>query len=197
MIIQKADKGNSVVVIDHLKYVHKMEELLSERSKFDKSEINSKHTVNQDVRHLLDMELEIKSCLDFAKFTNVPQLIIMYLVFDLFYQQLVLVTTTLQNCLYQYLNSLLLMNTLSKIIFNFVKELLTKIQIYLWHPLIFCDCSRIYRWMKRLISVLIWFSIKRRKLKACLSNILNNYLHFLLSHLVFFLMMFTINRLMV
>ena len=37
--------------------------------------------------------------------------------------------------------------------------------------------------MKRLIFVLIWFSIKRRKLKACLSDILNNYLHFLLSHL--------------
>ena len=55
IIIQKADKGNSVVVIDRLKYVHKMEELLSERSKFVKIEFNSKHTVNQDVRHLLDM----------------------------------------------------------------------------------------------------------------------------------------------
>ena len=41
-----------------------MEELLSDRSKFVKIEFNSKHTVNQDVRHLLDMELEIKSCLD-------------------------------------------------------------------------------------------------------------------------------------
>ena len=64
MIIQKADKGNSFVVIDRLKYVHKMEELLSDRSKFVKIEFNSKHTVNQDIRHLLDMELEIKSCLD-------------------------------------------------------------------------------------------------------------------------------------
>ena len=50
--------------------------------------------------------------------------------FELFYQQLVLVTTTLQNLLYQYLNSLLLMNTLSKILFHFVKKLLTKTQIY-------------------------------------------------------------------
>ena len=64
IIIQKADKGNSVVVIDRLKYVRKMEELLSHRSKFVKIEFNSKHAVNQDVRHLLDMELEIKSCLD-------------------------------------------------------------------------------------------------------------------------------------
>ena len=41
-----------------------MEELLSDRSKFVKTEFNSKHTVNQDVRHLLDTELEIKSCSD-------------------------------------------------------------------------------------------------------------------------------------
>ena len=64
IIIQKADKVNSVVVIDRLKYIHKMEELLSDCSKFVKTEFNSKHTVNQDVRHLLDMESEIKSCLD-------------------------------------------------------------------------------------------------------------------------------------
>ena len=133
--------------------------------------------------------------MDFAKFTKVPQFMILYLLFDLFYQQLVLATTTFKIFLYQYLNSLLSMNTLSKIIFHFLKKLLTK--IYLWHPLIFIHCSQIYLWMKRLIFVLIWFSIKRRKLKACLSDILNNYLHFLLSHLVFFLMMFIINRLMV
>ena len=118
IIIQKADKGNRVVVIDRLKYVHKMEELLSDRSKFVQIEFNSKHTVNQDVRHLLDMELEIKSCLDdllnknylskddykyfnhvvvnqvlcmdFVKFIKVPQLMILYLLFDLFYQQLAL-----------------------------------------------------------------------------------------------------------
>ena len=128
---------------------------------------------------------------------TIPQLMILYLLVDLFYQQLVLVTTTLQNFLYQYLNSLLLMNTMSKIIFHFVKKLLTKTQIYLQHPLIFSHCLRIYRRMKQLIFLLTWFSIKRRKLKKCLSDILNNYLHFLLSHLVFFLMMFIINSLMV
>ena len=41
-----------------------MEELLSDRNKVVKIEFNSKHTVNQDIKHLLDMELEIKSCLD-------------------------------------------------------------------------------------------------------------------------------------
>ena len=38
IIIQNADKGNGVVVIDRLKYVRKMEELLSDRSKFVKIE---------------------------------------------------------------------------------------------------------------------------------------------------------------
>ena len=122
---------------------------------------------------------------------------ILCFLFNLFDQQLVLVTTTLQIFLYQYLNSLLLMNTTSKIFFHFVKKFLTKTQIHLWDLLTFSHCSQIYPWMKRLIFVLIWFSIKRRKLKACLSEISNNYLQFLLSHLVFFLMMFIINRLMV
>ena len=106
-IIQKPDKGNSVVVIDRLNYVRKMEELLNDRSRFVKMAFNSKHTVNQDIRHLLDVELEIKSCLDdflnknylskddykylkscssklgimyeLVKFTKVPQLMILYL----------------------------------------------------------------------------------------------------------------------
>ena len=38
IIIQNAGKGNSVVVIDRLKYVRKMEELLSDRSKSVKIE---------------------------------------------------------------------------------------------------------------------------------------------------------------
>ena len=41
-----------------------MEKLVSDCSKFVKVVFNWKHTVNQDIRHLLDMDLEIKSCLD-------------------------------------------------------------------------------------------------------------------------------------
>ena len=44
IIIQKADKGNRAAVVDCLKYVRKMEELLSDRSKLVKIEFNSKHT---------------------------------------------------------------------------------------------------------------------------------------------------------
>ena len=203
IIIQKADKGNSEVAIDRLKYVRKMEELLSDLSKFVKIEFNSKHTVNQDGRHLLDIELEIKSYLDDLLNKN-------YLSKD-DYKYLkpcsskpgimygfckIHKGTTVNNPVPPFppilsafgtcLNSLLLMNTLSKIHFHFVKKFLTQAQIYLWHLLILSHCSQIYPWMKRLIFVLIRFSIKRRKLKACLSDISNNYLHFLLSHLIFF-----------
>ena len=157
-----------------------MEKLLSDCSKI---QFNSKHTVNQDIRHLLVMELEIKSyfddllnknylskddykylkpcgskqgiIMDFVKFIKVPQLMILYLLLDLFYQQLVLVTTTLRNFLYQYLNSFLLINTLSKILFHFAKKFFTKAQIYVWYLLIFSHCSQRYPWMKRLIFVLI------------------------------------------
>ena len=120
---------------------------------------NSKHTINQSVRHLLHIELGIKSCLEntlkkiysskdnykylkpcgsklgiiyrlckIPKGTTVNDAVA---IFDLFYEELVLVTKTLQNVLYQYLKSLLLMNTLSKIIFHFLKKFLTKTQTHL------------------------------------------------------------------
>ena len=126
---------------------------------------------------------------DFIKITKAPQLIILYLLFDLFYQQLVPVTTTFQNRLYLYLNSLLLMNTLSKILFHFVKKFLTKYQIYLWHILVFSHCSQKYPWMKRLIFVLIWFSMLKWHFKHLLTLSVKSS--------CFFLMMFIINRLMV
>ena len=44
--IQKANKGNSVVIIDRMSYIVKKEELLSDRSKFMKVEFNSKYRVN-------------------------------------------------------------------------------------------------------------------------------------------------------
>ena len=42
----------------------KMEELLADTSKFVKVEFNKKHKVNQELRHLLDLEGSTKTCLD-------------------------------------------------------------------------------------------------------------------------------------
>ena len=47
-----------------------MEELLSDRSKFMKVEFNSKYKVSHEIRHLLDMEKEIQSCLDDLQNSN-------------------------------------------------------------------------------------------------------------------------------
>ena len=64
IIIQKADKGNIVVILDRVSYVSEMENLLADTSKFIKVAFNSKHKVNKEVRHLTDIESSIKHCLD-------------------------------------------------------------------------------------------------------------------------------------
>ena len=53
IIIQKLDKGNSVVVNDRHSYINKMEKFLGDTSKFVKIEFNRKHKVNKEIRHLL------------------------------------------------------------------------------------------------------------------------------------------------
>ena len=64
IIFPEADKGSSVVIIDRKSYTAKMEELLSDRSKFMKVEFNSKYKINHEIRNLLYVEQESKSCLD-------------------------------------------------------------------------------------------------------------------------------------
>ena len=64
IIIQKADKGNTVVIVNKVSYVQQMEEILSDTTKFVKVQFNPKHKVNKEIRHILDMEDSIKSCLD-------------------------------------------------------------------------------------------------------------------------------------
>ena len=66
-IIQKTDKGNTVVIIDWENYVKEIEEILSYTNKFLKvTEVtfNPKRKVNKEIRHLLDVESSIKNCLN-------------------------------------------------------------------------------------------------------------------------------------
>ena len=65
IIIQKADKGNTVVIIDQANYIKEMEKMLSDTNKFFKVTFNPKHKVNKEIRHLLDIESSIKNCLDY------------------------------------------------------------------------------------------------------------------------------------
>ena len=181
--------------------MRKIEELLSDRSKFVKTEFNSKHTVNQDVRHLLETELEIKSCSD--DFLNKNYLSkddwkylkpcrskpgIMYGLCEIHKCTTVndpvppfrTILSAIGACNYNLAKSfvpILKQFTINeytvKDSFSFYKDILDQDSNLLMASF------KIYPWMKRLIFELIWFFVKRRKLKACLSNISNNYLHFL------------------
>ena len=64
IIIQKADKGNTVFILDRVSYVSEMEKLLADTIKFIKVAFNPKHKVNKEVRHLTDIESSIKHFLD-------------------------------------------------------------------------------------------------------------------------------------
>ena len=63
LVIQKAGKGNTVVIVDKSVYVQKVEDLLSDTSKFIKVEFNPNHMCNKELRHFLDLELAVNNCL--------------------------------------------------------------------------------------------------------------------------------------
>ena len=60
-------------------------------------------------------------------------------------------------------------------LFLSVKKLLIKILNCLWHLLTFSHCLLIFKSMKQLTFVLIWFTINVKKLKVCSSIISNNF----------------------
>ena len=64
IIIRKADKGNTVVILIRISYVFEMGKLIGHTSKFIKVVFNPKNKVNKQVRHLTDIESNIKHCLD-------------------------------------------------------------------------------------------------------------------------------------
>ena len=51
IIIQKGDKGNTVVILDKTTYIEKMESLLSDQSKFTKVNFDRKYKVNKKRYH--------------------------------------------------------------------------------------------------------------------------------------------------
>ena len=59
IIIQKSDKGNSVVILNKTDYTNRMTELLADTSKFRKLEIKP----GQDYNYLINQELRISKTL--------------------------------------------------------------------------------------------------------------------------------------
>ena len=56
LLSKKQKKGNTVVIIDRANYLTEMQKILSDTNKFVKVSFNSKHKVNKEIRHLLDIE---------------------------------------------------------------------------------------------------------------------------------------------
>ena len=46
IVIQKSDKGNSIVIVDRVKYIEKMENFLSDQSKFQKTTVKDDNLFN-------------------------------------------------------------------------------------------------------------------------------------------------------
>ena len=61
LIIQKADKGNNVVILNKCDYITSMEELLSDTSNFIPT--NFAYDTNKELKHILDMEEVINKTL--------------------------------------------------------------------------------------------------------------------------------------
>ncbi len=69
VIIQKADKGNVIVLVNKKDYIQKMESILSDTSKFKPMDFTRLHG---DIRHLIEKETEVK---DFLKELNNKKII--------------------------------------------------------------------------------------------------------------------------
>ena len=58
IVIQKADKGNTVVILDQVSYVFEVEKFLGDTSKFINVTFNPKHKVKKEVRHLIGSNIK-------------------------------------------------------------------------------------------------------------------------------------------
>ena len=61
--IQKASKGDSVVIIDQGSYVKEMEKILSDAKKYLKVTFNPKGKANKEIVNILDIESSIEKLL--------------------------------------------------------------------------------------------------------------------------------------
>ena len=68
LVIQKADKGNVIVLVDKTDYIQKMEGILSDTTKFKPMNFTR---LNGDLRELIDKESEIKDFLKSLRDKNV------------------------------------------------------------------------------------------------------------------------------
>ena len=61
IVIQKADKGNTVVILDKCSYISAIEEILNDNSKFSKLDIPA----GKEINHIVNLEKRITSALSY------------------------------------------------------------------------------------------------------------------------------------
>ena len=61
LVIQKADKGNTVVIIDHIKYLKNIKSLLSDSSRFNRLPIDESKWIN----YIINLENKLKDRLKY------------------------------------------------------------------------------------------------------------------------------------
>ena len=62
LVIQKADKGNNIVILNKKDYIERLEDILGDETKFEKAKFEDKE--NKELRYLLKMEDAIKTTLE-------------------------------------------------------------------------------------------------------------------------------------
>ena len=67
IVIQKADKGNSVVILDKCSYISAIEKILNDNSKFSKLDIPAGKEINHIVKFLKDKEINDRSTYESIK----------------------------------------------------------------------------------------------------------------------------------
>ena len=63
IVIQKADKGNTVVILDRCSYISAIEEILNDNSKFSKLHVPA----GKEINHIVNLEKRITSELKLLK----------------------------------------------------------------------------------------------------------------------------------
>ena len=56
IVIQKADKGNTLMILDKCSYISRMEEILNDNSKFSKLDIPA---AGKEIKHIINLEKRI------------------------------------------------------------------------------------------------------------------------------------------
>ena len=63
LVIQKADKGNTVVIIDHIKYLENIKSLLSDSNRFNQLPIDESKWIN----YIINLENKLKDRLKYLR----------------------------------------------------------------------------------------------------------------------------------